>query len=101
MPAYTCKNPREIESFRAHLVISMKSNSDVDDYPLDIYNVNYIATWSDKERKSSSFHSPPIARDRTEKMRSITGTLEYILWKQIQCKVRQLKAVASGETEAI
>lgn len=63
------QKPREIESFRAHLVISMKSNSDVDDYPLAIYNVNYIATWSDKERKSSSFYSPPIARDRTEKMR--------------------------------
>lgn len=38
----------------------LNSNSDVDNYPSGIYNVNYIATQSDKERKSSSFRSPSI-----------------------------------------
>jgi len=43
----------------------MNSKSGVDDYPSNIYNVNYIATWSVKERKSS-FHNSSIACDRTE-----------------------------------
>lgn len=68
----------------------------MDNYHSEKYNVNYIATQSDKERKSF-FPSPSKAHDGS-KMKELTGTQEEILWKLIQCKVRQLKAVASLET---
>lgn len=56
---------REMESFQEHLVISVNSNPDVDYYPSEIYNINYNATWNDKDRKSS-FCSPSIAHHRAE-----------------------------------
>lgn len=38
-----------MESFGEYLVIPMNGNSDVDEYPSDTYNINYIAIWSVKE----------------------------------------------------
>lgn len=40
-----------MESFQEHLVISMNSNPDVDYYPSEIYNINYNATWNDRQKK--------------------------------------------------